>query len=48
MYQHMREARSHSAAVGQLQFEVVQFRLQNEYGETQLELPHTLLVVTGG
>jgi peptide chain release factor 3 len=31
------------AAVGQLQFEVVQFRLQNEYGvETQLELlPYT-------
>ena len=27
------------AAVGQLQFEVVQFRMQNEYGvETQLEL----------
>ncbi len=32
------------AAVGQLQFEVVQFRLQNEYGvETQLEfLPYTV------
>ncbi|KAM3102517.1 peptide chain release factor 3 [Phormidesmis sp. 146-12] len=32
------------AAVGQLQFEVVQFRLQNEYGvETQVEfLPYTL------
>jgi len=39
------------AAVGQLQFEVVQFRLQNEYGvETQLEmLPYTVARwVTGG
>jgi len=39
------------AAVGQLQFEVVQFRLQNEYGvETQLEmLPYTVTRwVTGG
>ena len=39
------------AAVGQLQFEVVQFRLQNEYGvETNLELlPYTVARwVTGG
>ncbi|MBV8887708.1 MAG: peptide chain release factor 3 [Chroococcidiopsidaceae cyanobacterium CP_BM_RX_35] len=39
------------AAVGQLQFEVVQFRLQNEYGvETHLELlPYTVARwVTGG
>lgn len=39
------------AAVGQLQFEVVQFRLASEYGvETRLEpLPHTLARwVTGG
>jgi peptide chain release factor 3 len=39
------------AAVGQLQFEVVQFRLQSEYGvETQLEmLPYTVTRwVTGG
>lgn len=39
------------AAVGQLQFEVVQFRLQNEYGaETRLEiLPYTVARwVTGG
>ncbi len=39
------------AAVGQLQFEVVQFRLQNEYGvETKLEpLPYTVARwVTGG
>ena len=39
------------AAVGQLQFEVVQFRLQNEYGaETQVELlPYTVARwVTGG
>jgi peptide chain release factor 3 len=39
------------AAVGQLQFEVVQFRLQNEYGvETQLEmLPYSVTRwVTGG
>lgn len=39
------------AAVGQLQFEVVQFRLQNEYGvETQLELlPYSVARwVTGG
>jgi peptide chain release factor 3 len=38
------------AAVGQLQFEVVQFRLQNEYGvETRLEpLPYTVARWVGG
>jgi len=38
------------AAVGQLQFEVVQFRLQHEYGvETQLELlPYTVARWVGG
>jgi peptide chain release factor 3 len=38
------------AAVGQLQFEVVQFRMQNEYGaETQLEmLPYSVARWVGG
>lgn len=46
----MRPSAIRLAAVGQLQFEVVQFRMQNEYGvETRLEpLPYSVARWVGG